>query len=194
MTEKIGRVEKIEDLLNKDLVLHSVSNQINYLQIKENKTDALLKRLTIKNLPKNALVFTLDIEGVENPYFNKSNPIVNKCSDFVIIYEDDNQIKALFCEIKSFKLSRPEHEKQLESSFLFVEYVCKMLSSFEEETKLDSPKYYLFHLYEPKGRDIISSSPRNRFAFEKQTEKMEHVNNTESIFKKSLFKLKRVQY
>lgn len=191
MTKKISKVEKLENLLNKDLVLISVSHQINYVQIKESKSDTFLKQLTIKNLPKNALVFTLDVQNLENQYLNKSFSNVNKCSDFVILYEDENEIKGLFCEIKSFNPSRPEYEKQVESSFLFVEYACKMLSSFEEETKIDSSKYYLFHLYEPKGRDIIKSSPRNRFVFAKRTEKMIYLKNTEKYIQKIAFQAEK---
>ncbi|WP_338815768.1 hypothetical protein V9L05_22465 (plasmid) [Bernardetia sp. Wsw4-3y2] len=171
----MSRVEKIENLLNKDLILVSVSHQISYVQIKETQADAFLKRLTIKNLPKNALVFTLDVEGIGNLYFNKSSPTANKCSDFVILYEDKDKIKALFCEIKSFNPSRPEYEKQLESSFLFVEYACKILNSFEKETKIDSSKYYLFHLYEPKNRDMMRSSPRDRYTPHKKTEEMKYI-------------------
>jgi len=193
ITKNISKVERLENLLNKDLILVSLSHQINYVQIKENKADSFLKQLTIKNLPKNALVFTLDVQNLENQYLNKSFSNVNKCSDFVILYEEEDkkEIKALFCEIKSFNPSRPEYEKQVESSFLFVEYACKMLSSFEEETKIDSSKYYLFHLYEPKGRDIIRSSPKNRLIFEKRTEKMIYLKNTEKYIQKIAFQAEK---
>jgi hypothetical protein len=153
----MNQIQKIESLINQTIITLSSEKIVDYIDIEENQENAKLTKLTIENLPKDALVFTLDarVFNIRNQFLSEECQIkgVNKGCDAILICELEGKINVLFCELKSFDFSAKDYELQFENSFLFLEYLCKMIEVFEGE-KIDFvPRYFLFCLKAaPRGK------------------------------------------
>ncbi len=162
----MSKIEKIESLINHLLVSLPSQKIIDYVEIKENQATAKLTQLTITDLPKDALVFTLDAHHlkIRNQFLNEECQVIgiNKGCDAILICEMEGKLNVLFCELKSFDFSAKDYELQFENSFLFLEYVCKMVEVFEGEKIEFIPRYFLFCLNSPRrGRNNISHHEKN---------------------------------
>lgn len=150
----MSQIQKIESLINHLLISLPSEKVIDYVEIKENQETAKLTQLTIRDLPKDVLVFTLDahVFNIRNQFLNEECQIkgVNKGCDAILVCEIEGKLNVLFCELKSFDFSAKDYELQFENSFLFLEYLCKMIEVFEGEKIEFIPRYFLFCLNSPR--------------------------------------------
>lgn len=151
-------LEIFKKIINENLILPISSDR--KIQIEEDTEEKGLKRVTIENIPANALFFTFDgkKQGITNQFFSELEGHlegINKGCDAVILYEKEGIINVMICELKSFKASSGDYEYQFMNASLFVEYIFAILKRFtNEEFKLnDKFKYFLFRLKEPNKID-----------------------------------------
>lgn len=162
----MNKIQKLESLINHLLILLPSQKIIDYVEIKENQESAKLTQLIITDLPKDALVFTLDahVLNIRNQFLNEESQVIgiNKGCDAILVCEIEGKLNVLFCELKSFDFSAKDYELQFENSFLFLEYLCKMVEVFEGEKIEFVPRYFLFCLNSPRrGRNNISHHEKN---------------------------------
>jgi hypothetical protein len=148
----MNQIEKLEHLLNKDMILLYCSNTKTAFTFEEHQsTKAGLEHLTIKNIPANALIFSCDVKdkGITNQFINNSCQIkgVNKGCDLVIIFEKESALYAVFGEMKSFEDNKVVYQPQLQNSYLLVDYLRRMINLFDNESIEFKPFFYLFYLY-----------------------------------------------
>lgn len=157
------QLEKLENALNKKLVKLLYNESKTEITFEETQENVKLKSLTIKNLPTNALAFTCDVkeEGITNQFLDDSCAMegINKGCDLVIIFEKEENLHAIFGEMKSFNFSKSDYQPQLQNSYLLVDYIRRMISLFDNENIELKTSFYLFYLFENRKQ---TKSNKNR--------------------------------
>jgi hypothetical protein len=178
----MGKIQQFENALNPALLLHKTSNAGTEVLLKESKPEPGLKSVRIGGLPSGALVFTTDGEacGIRNQYLNPQAAGLGKGCDAVVIYEGDDGLHAVFCEMKSFQPKPRDYEPQLLHARLLVAYLCQLLSSIEKETfALAQERFVLFHLQSPHRmqKGLTHARPQApNFRFDKMESGGEYVH------------------
>jgi len=152
---------KLIDYINSSLKLEKFKNQLIFT---ENNENSLLQEVRITEIPDDVEAFSLDKEVVFskndkrklfNEFLNIDNEFINKRCDGVLIFQDDNQIHILICEMKSEKPTPQKYEYQLQNVGSFVQYLIDLYLKFSNQKLEIKPfKYVLF--FREKSKDIIN--------------------------------------
>ncbi|MGL4734842.1 MAG: hypothetical protein ACRCWB_07085 [Enterovibrio sp.] len=127
----------IRETINPNVVIESDIAKKELL-LKEDGADSKIKKLYITNMPESALAFTLDHQpgGSANRWFKQLSPYVNvgndrgvnKGCDLIILWLEDEQLKALVFDLKSDRPKPEATQKQLNNSELFLKYILAMVN------------------------------------------------------------------
>lgn len=119
----------------------ATTNHINIqsgkIEITENNTNNVCKKVVFNINTQRTFAFTLDIKNTYMfPFFNKSLGIINKSNDGIIIIVHNNTIHVLLVELKSNVPG--DFEQQLKNGKSFVKYLIEMINiTFKKEYVLD---------------------------------------------------------
>ncbi|GAB2189768.1 hypothetical protein MAH1_13760 [Sessilibacter sp. MAH1] len=124
----------MREIINPDVVIN-YDTEKKQLTLKEDGADSKVAELYIKQMPENALAFTLDYQPKKEKqkykqlslYVNSTNDVgVNKRCDLIILWQDAEQKRALVLDLKSDRLKPKDNQKQLDNSELFLKYLLSM--------------------------------------------------------------------
>ncbi|MCX6152615.1 MAG: hypothetical protein NT007_00485 [Candidatus Kapabacteria bacterium] len=127
------------DLINKLKITISEESQKQilcgdkFIKIKEDKSSAKLKAVTIDKFHKNDHIFgfSLDLERFKqlSLYVNRKN--YNKGCDGIIVVVRNNHVYFLICELKSNNPKQKDYLNQINNSEAFICYLIKALNYFD---------------------------------------------------------------
>ena len=134
-----------------------------YLEIIEDKPNAVLKKLKILGLDTGDFCLSFDIGGGDNakysPCFqescNSNILTINKRCDFILLKSFGGNDYVYFCDLKSNTLSRTKIFQQIKASEIFFKYLISLIEYEYGNTKFKKyiPRYFCIH-------DANSPSPR----------------------------------
>jgi len=168
---------KLIDYINSSLKLEKFKNQLIFT---ENNENSLLQEVRITEIPDDVEAFSLDKEVVFskndkrklfNEFLSIENEFINKRCDGVLIFQDDNQIHILICEMKSEKPTPQKYEYQLQNVGSFVQYLIDLYLKFSnQKLEIKSFKYVLFFREKSNGiikKEKIVYEPTKKFKISK---------------------------
>lgn len=127
-----------KDIISNHVVINIDTSQ-NSLTLIEKATNSKIQKLHITGLPEQSFAFTLDHQPKNNRcfkqlscYVHAGKKFVNKGSDLVIVFPENNQYNILILDIKSDKLHRKDDEKQFINSELYICYVISMIREYDQ--------------------------------------------------------------
>ncbi|TWV83910.1 hypothetical protein [Moraxella sp. VT-16-12] len=150
MVQICSFLNSFQSLLNPEIILNCVTenNKYNKLIFRENSDGSSIKKLNIDHIPKNSIVFTLDLCVGKNRFPQLSQYLnsqrkdgLNKSCDIVIMVCNNEDIDVYFFDLKSEKIKSKDCSKQLKNSELFVlGYLLKSLMKNYHTSDYDNVK------------------------------------------------------
>jgi hypothetical protein len=146
------------NLIRSEIVL-AINTGSNELVVKECAEDAVLKQLTIHNLPQNAFAFELDhkpaaaLKRQYNRAFDQLSCLIqgghanaNKKCDLILIVEEQGSYHAIIADLKSTSPDRADCKRQLRNSELYFIYLMSLMKEYHNSAlKIDSVHKVVFY-------------------------------------------------
>lgn len=128
----------LKEVINPDVVINYDTDR-KQLKLTEGGADSKISELYIEHIPNAALAFTLDYQPKSRDrqkfkqlslYVNSTNDTgVNKGCDLIILWQEDDKIRALVFDLKSDKPKQQATQKQLDNSEIFLKYLLSLIST-----------------------------------------------------------------
>jgi hypothetical protein len=151
---------QLQNLINPKLFLTIKNNKVSIIETNNSENDKLYE-VIIENLLPNTFVFSTDKnlidengkrEEIANKFLNSKNNRINKNCDGILVYQDDQDLYVVICELKSEQPEPGIYERQLMNGKLLVEYLINLFNELYEgeESKLNLKKVYFALFYKRK--------------------------------------------
>lgn len=144
----------LNEIIDPNVCIGICGENFDEVIFKENSSQSKINKLTVKKIPSDCFVFTLDCDNKVNgknyaqlsSYLNDTNNNgLNKSCDLVILHVKDaeNMVEVSLIDLKSDKIKKSQCEGQLNNSELFIEYIFKVV------------KFYYHRAFNLKFRKVI---------------------------------------
>lgn len=153
-------MRSFRELLRPELLISIDGNRS--AVVKESDRSAVLRRLEIRDLPGDCIVFELDHtptghlkSKLKNAFkqlsclINDQHASANKSCDFVVVSEGPDGLTILLGDLKSLNPHKGSCVAQLKNSELFVRYLVSLINEYHEAAQIALVRKVVVYVAKP---------------------------------------------
>ena len=136
MVDQLGLFKKYKEIYRESFVAYPNEMYGEYsIELKEADRTAKLRKLTVRNVPKDTILLrlheysNLNIGNILKQVLNDDSGIF-KCCDYLLISIVNKELYFFFIEIKSENVVSSDVKKQFKGAFCFVDYCHAIIQHF----------------------------------------------------------------